>query len=411
MVSLIERFETHEMHETTGIVQQKIEQLREIEFDAGSMDYIDRMDAVVSYTTRVFDNVDPYLVPIAHMNNINKYFKEVNQIASSLIEDKIVSRFNNLNLSIENALIHVNYINSLSTSEDLTGLREDITSIRRSISAFRGSIEREHKKSIDELMKEKEELHDSLTDLNTKIESEKLRIDNFIDNGQKTINSFQNKYLEASETRSKDFISSIDEYSGKFEEFMRKTNEEKDYYMNSLDEHREEVENIVGALSINGLASGFKKEADTERWNRWIWHVATLGFIIALIYFSIDFVNSFRSMDSVSAEISWALVFARLIVVSALGTAFGYCAKQASTHSKNERYNRLMQLELASINSYLANMPEATQYEIKELLTERLFGKAEVVLKESFVNDSKDEKGLFITQDWLRDMVKLINKN
>lgn len=66
---------------------------------------------------------------------------------------------------------------------------------------------------------------------------------------------------------------------------------------------------------------------------------------------------------------------ARFGVVLTFGALAGYGARQADKHHKVERRNRRVELELASIDPFLAELPEAERNQVKAAVADRLFAR------------------------------------
>src|SRR5438270_9795424 len=62
-----------------------------------------------------------------------------------------------------------------------------------------------------------------------------------------------------------------------------------------------------------------------------------------------------------------------------------YAARESAKHRAREGRLRKSHLELASIDAYLALLPEDKRNELKEKLTEKFFGQAEPVEKDEMV--------------------------
>ena len=74
-------------------------------------------------------------------------------------------------------------------------------------------------------------------------------------------------------------------------------------------------------------------------------------------------------------DINWASVVTKFFSFTTLGSWTAYSAKQASKHYGAESHNRKMELELASIDPYLAILPEEERNNVKKELAGKLFGR------------------------------------
>ena len=69
-------------------------------------------------------------------------------------------------------------------------------------------------------------------------------------------------------------------------------------------------------------------------------------------------------------------VAARTFVALTFGIMAAYAARPGDWHSDTEIRNRKYQLELSSLDLYLANLPEETQHKVKVDIAMKLFGSA-----------------------------------
>ena len=99
---------------------------------------------------------------------------------------------------------------------------------------------------------------------------------------------------------------------------------------------------------------------------------------------SVSFYQSF-----VHPEVDWKIFLFRLGTVLVIAIPAVYAAQESSKHRRREQQNRKLQIELASIDAYLVQLPEAKRHELKEKLTEKFFGQPEAPVKEEQVSSSQ----------------------
>lgn len=69
----------------------------------------------------------------------------------------------------------------------------------------------------------------------------------------------------------------------------------------------------------------------------------------------------------------WQAIAIRLGITIALAVPATYCSREAGGHRRVERATRKLELQLASIDPYLAKFPPEERNEIKKSLAERFF--------------------------------------
>ncbi|MEW6313325.1 MAG: hypothetical protein AB1513_04665 [Pseudomonadota bacterium] len=250
--------------------------------------------------------------------------------------------------------------------------------------------------------------------LRNTIEQQKSRLD-------QAIAEFQRQYSQAESTRASEFASASQRFATEFAEqkkefataanaesekrssdwagFVAKTQKSSDEFFQFFKKRQDEVNAIFGAIGSASLSGHFARTADqdAEAANllRWI----ALGLMAAMIVVGgISFYQSFEHPD-----VDWKIFMFRFATVFVIAIPAIYAAQESSKHRRREQQNRKLQVELASIDAYLVQLPEAKQQEIKEKLTEKFFGQPDPSEKDEPVTRHQ----LF---DLLSDVLKRLTK-
>jgi hypothetical protein len=109
-------------------------------------------------------------------------------------------------------------------------------------------------------------------------------------------------------------------------------------------------------------------------------------------------------------EVRLTLVGARAITVIAFGIGVAWAARQADKHQAEERRCRRMELELAAIQPYLANLPEKDQWEVKKGFADRVFGQRDTSA-ELLKAQEKTTGSIFDVAAMLAKSLENISKN
>lgn len=116
-----------------------------------------------------------------------------------------------------------------------------------------------------------------------------------------------------------------------------------DDIIKKLAEYQENAKSILGNMSINSHAAGYKIEADKARRTKnlfyWLTGISFVGLISSALWNSLH----------VPAEVNWTAVASKWVATFAISAAVTYFARQAAKHDINERDNRYMQLQLATM--------------------------------------------------------------
>lgn len=178
------------------------------------------------------------------------------------------------------------------------------------------------------------------------------------------------KLLEDHRTSSKGFFLRAEEERRQEEAKFVSSSEE---FMARLSEYKGQAEALVHVIGNTGMVGGYQRVANEERDTARRWHWIAGGSMIGLVGFAI-----YAFVLTLHSGFTWGLFAGRAFVAVTFGILSTYAAREAEKHNEIERRNRRMELELASINPYLAELPTALQQEIKQNLAERLFGQKDI---------------------------------
>ena len=379
---------------------------------------LDRLRVCGRFVETRINQADPLLAPTLTLNNmaaqITTICNEVNAFKGNKNQAHIMNCQKTIDALIQNVMM-------IPIAEGQEVVKSNKVAAEEYWKLMADAV-----KTVKESQKEVQEKFDAanqkMGELNKGIESQKVRLDAIT-------SQFQNQFSEAQESR-----------IGKFSEFLKVKGEEvavgekarseafnllfsgvhKDVadlknvaglelkalitnLMNDganalsiLNNHKIEVERLVGVITNTGWVGGFQKIANEERESAGKWEMGAIWSMIGLTVFAaitlfLTFKNGFN----------WGSFAARVFVTLTFGVLAGYCALQAEQRRKNERRNRRLELELASMNPFLASLPEASQNDIKKGLAEKYFGQ----------NDPVTEKGEKITPTNLFDLLKIVITN
>jgi hypothetical protein len=141
--------------------------------------------------------------------------------------------------------------------------------------------------------------------------------------------------------------------------------------IDQLEDFREKAENLLHVIGSTGMAGEYQKVADSARLATFRWQVIATFSMLVLVAFA-----AWTFFDTQGGDIQWGAVVGRAFVVVTAGVLAAYAVRQSDRYSEIEIANRRYQLELSSIDPYLANLPEQDQQKVKLQLAEKLFGNA-----------------------------------
>lgn len=137
-----------------------------------------------------------------------------------------------------------------------------------------------------------------------------------------------------------------------------------------IEEHKLDVEKLVGVIGNLGVTSGYQKIANRAQRAMYLWQTLTVLALAGLIY--VAYVITFA--PAASETIFFQGLSTRIFLSVTVGIFAAYAAKQASNNLDIERRNRKLALELEALGPFIAPLPAEMQNKFRADLGERSFG-------------------------------------
>ena len=421
-----DRYTSHAVFETLKRFRQALSSTRKLLESPETREAHTRLVQVASYVRRSLESADPALSPPGTLNRINQHLAEASAQVEHFAGDGQQSYLDAANNHADLALEQVSQLPIPKTPADVKGIKADVVSFRKSAGAHlryltsdfqeaRSNLEEQVSKtrsSVEEaqqllesriaeqlsrtevsFQKTEKQIEARLQELN----AEKARLD-------KAIAEFQEQFSKAEETRRERFSDLTDEQQDEFRALLDQSRESLQAQLTSVSEHvenvieqlkeqQEEVEKIVGAVGATGMSAGFQTAADYEKKQAEIWRLVGVAALVAIVFVALfTFAPPEEGLD-------WITIARKVLVSTPLGALAAYALTEAGRHRRRQTRNRRLALELASIDPYLARLPESDQHTVKKTLVERWFAQKQPPTKEEAVT----QKSLL---NLIRDLVK-----
>ncbi|CAI6087196.1 hypothetical protein [Cohnella sp. JJ-181] len=415
MISYIERVENHQIFILLNAGIAQIDSILHIDnLDANAREGAERIQHVYHQIDFTLRNYDQALIPVNSLNNALSHIQNANNYLSNFHSNRQISYLNDANNYIDNFLNQIPFVLAPRSPEEVENFRESISSFRRSVAQHARNSDEQFK----ELVSENNKLSQTIKEMTAQINSEKQRIDTIVGQFQQQINTFQQQFSQAEEKRREAFNDEMEDWKKKFtkemEDWKNEFDDERDRrlqtyteiidsltnrndeisqnfsednvrlqqsfrsesegILNIIKSHKSQVEELVGAITDTGLASGYRAVAQDERKAKRFWRGITVGSMLLLIGFAV-----FIAFESYTTKINLVTLGAKIFGALSVGTLVAFAARQASLHGQAERANRKMELELKAIGPYLVGFEVKEILEIKRTMVDKFFGKEDLV--------------------------------
>ncbi|MFK7873648.1 MAG: hypothetical protein AB8C84_10885, partial [Oligoflexales bacterium] len=390
-------YENNDMHTNLDSLKQLIASL--VANDEASnvemTEDITRIQQVVEFTSVRLDSLDPNLVPIAAINNMSKLIANINNELNSYQKNKNPSHIQQGNNHVDSLLAQLSNILQITTPDDVNNIRESITSFRRSAAQNLRLLQSE----TEDQQNRVEELKKNIDSFSDEVKQQKNKLDAAITQFQQQFSEAENSRREAFSALEKDqrekSEASLKSYTTQFEDLFRKnTNTEAEFsrklteatqqgeqklkestkkLIEEIEEEKSKAEKLVHIIGNTGMVGGYQRTANQKRNAAQLWKGVTFISLSGLVGFAI-YAMTLTTEDS----FNWGVFSARVFVSITFGVLAAYAARQGDRNDRLEAKHRRTELELASINPYLSDLPEDKQRQIKEELSRRIFGASDI---------------------------------
>ncbi|NHN36185.1 hypothetical protein G8764_02635 [Pseudomaricurvus alcaniphilus] len=359
-----EQFAEHPVHEALSQLQAALRQKHKHKLDDTALDNLDRLNQSASFIEQRLLQASPVLNSAGKLGNVQKGIAaslgEINQFLSNGNSGHLTNASN----SVEASVVAAATLVSISGALPSTGAAE-ATSFKKLADAAIKQINSEA-----EAAQAKQALFDEQVKLFTQQTSElKTQLDALSVNSAAKLEEIEARFEAEKAERETEFSNLTDESSGKFDSQLSKTREDTEKLITSIKEKKSEAERIVQLVGNVGLTGNYKgagdnekKSADTLRNIALGCFVGTSIFVAIVLYLS------------ASGEFDILKSFFRLTAALVLLIPGTYAAKESAKHRTLESRHRRAELELASINAYLDDLPDEERNKLKASLTDRFFG-------------------------------------
>jgi 23S rRNA pseudoU1915 N3-methylase RlmH len=393
---------------------------------------LDRLRSVHKFAEAVLEIVDPYLTSQGSLDQINKNVLPCAQCVRNFVNDGNISHLINANAHSDQVLPQLALLPMVRSAEGVKGLRESVTSFRQSAGQLLRHLEEDvreisssataSKQRVEELSREIAEQHRQVTQvasefqgqfsqaqatrLNEAAETARQRDEEFdkaqaereeafqafVDRWEETLKAeLQARKEKLEETEKNIGVAQVSVQQSVQERlktldytvtaFVSSTEERSQNLLDAIQHHKEQAERLLSVIGDMGVTSGYQKVANRAWKVAWFWHGVTIVSLAAIIVIAYE-----AFLPLVKGNFTWESFAGRVFVTITVAALAAYAAHQADKNSRIERDNRRIELDLASIGPYLAEMPEEKQEEFRMTLADRTFG------REDSSRHSKDDK-------------------
>ncbi|WP_299789634.1 hypothetical protein [uncultured Marivita sp.] len=390
-------FESHQIHETLTTLENWME-FDDIDLDAEHEVDRRRFVKVLSLIKRVIDGQDPDLSSDSLISNLNNQLRQAqiwNQIQSYSTNRKL-GNLRNANEHINDLLPLIYQLASFSYEPDVA---QNIRDLNKSYERFCEAVDKKSnnfEKRISSAENSVQKLEQQLSEIQSRFEALSTDI-------EQTLSEWQNEFTNGQTTRAEEFSAKQIERDKYFDAAVRDWRDQSEKEIDSITaEHQsllkqrfdsflseidklllmartkhQDILEIHELVGTDGVAGGYKSNATQEQTAANIWRRVAMGsFIAAGFWILLKYYMGFE--PNADGSFNWSEIITTMSLTLVFLGMGGYAAKQSSIHRETEQHMRWFALEVKAIDPFLSSLPEDKRNELKNELTQKLFGQNRV---------------------------------
>lgn len=392
------RIENHKLYKTLEALDSAIEGASDPKDEFNIVDARSRAQAVLTFLRHSLNQADPLLVSPILLNTIDDALQQVLHHITSYIDNGNLSHWEHAQNALDSCCVLSTSIPH-QTPIGLNDMSKSSFNFHNSVSHLLSTI----KADGDGLSKMQFDLQQKIIEATTEVSNQKQRLDT-------AIATFQQQFSDSQQIRQTEFSTAEqarlataqtseearqNSYESakqqRTEDFEQITSSAKKAHADLVDElkvtakatielittQKEHAQKLVGIITNTGMAYGFQKNANDERKSALIWSIIAViamstWIIIGCVFFSFTY----------DKELTLPSVVRQFLISTPFVLLSGFAAIRVAQHQKNERSMRKSELEIASIDPFLATLSDVDRNEVKREFATRYFGQKDIQEKQ-----------------------------
>jgi uncharacterized phage infection (PIP) family protein YhgE len=312
MSQWIERIQEHALFKELAELEQSLESSREaVQADSTAFDAWERVERVTKFIRAYLSDIDPLLVPPAHLNNAHGQVHQTRNQLNNFASNRNVAHLSEANNHLDNVLSNLGSIPRLEKVASTQELGEAASSYKKSV----GGLVRSLEKQLAGVVEEKNSLQAKLQEIAAEVTAQKQRADNVIAQMQQQFSAAQDarqseattletkrstEFDTAEEARAEKSEKALDVREKSFVEFLvaskaqhdtlrEELSTESKTLINALETQKAHAEKVVGIISTEAVAHGYGTTANEERGAAKMWRWIAVGALVCWIVAGVVF--------------------------------------------------------------------------------------------------------------------------
>ncbi len=368
-----ERVKNHPVFKSLSLLEQEISSIDSLHIATKEdEEYLDRIRKFAKLTRSKLVDTDPLLISIDHLVHFDNACKAISKKISEYKDQHSIKILESANTYIDNVAAIFSIFHQSITLDELKSIQiqavESVKSIKSKIETMTITVDETALKN-SELQNEIDRLEQSIKDSQSRFDLLISEHQEKFQNGQENRSEHFTKLIEASNSTLR---KTIDGYNTNFDEILSTARVSAENAVERIMEHVSHAGRLVEILSASSMSNGYRQTAEAAKSRTSFWRFLAVSIFLLWIFLASYFLWETRSLD-----FSWTQVIRQLIASTPFLLISGFAALQVSHHQRVERVYRKAELELASIEPFLATLSSDERNDVKRSLVDKFFGNSD----------------------------------
>ena len=366
MALLEDNFQNHNVHQVVSQLREALKEAENKASDYPAIDYLDGLRQAISYIDQRLELASPVLTSAGRLSNLEKSaqatLNELNQYNSNSNAGHLTNASNQVDAALNQARLLI----SIDSPEGGVKASEAV-----SFKELAENVIAELRQKNNELVEIADKVSGSLQVSENRVNELDGELDSLNEKISTKLNEIDKSLSEKESERENIFEENQENIKSRYEEVESEFKETAKQIVDELTSKKKEAEKIVQLVGNIGLTGNYRGIAERERSSANLMRWIALGCFSAM-FFVIAVTLIFAARNGFDPWLTAFRFTAGLILI----IPATYAARESSRHRAIEERNKRTELELASIDAYLENLPDDAKHKIKEALSNSFFGQS-----------------------------------
>jgi hypothetical protein len=373
MTTWDDQFDKHPVHEalaqfrTAIALSHEMIERRAIT-DSQVMDGLAKLQAAAEWIEAALNACDKVLATAGQLKGIQGHLQNSLNELNNFNGNQAVGHVVNACNQIDGAITSARQLPRPENGDDAEAMAKGASEFRKLLARLRAGMETERntlQTGLDELRRE-------IAEAASEVQGQKRRLDSALTEHQQAFEKAQeSRRIAAEEALSKahhKYVEAEDRRAKSHDQALQAIRAKEQDALSAISVLKEKAEKLVQAIGSAGMTSGYKAVANRMARHALAWQLGAVVAVIAFVAFGAVYV-----LPHVNGDSAWTLVLVRLFMSLPLLLLAGFCVAQVRHFHRLEEANREMELQLASLDPFVATLPDPQQLKIKEQAVPRFF--------------------------------------